>query len=309
MSIVPNEVAEYHRSQCADARAIYIATLSPIESANDWHTANIKGRKQIVQMLRDTRCLRDIEGGLQKRAAHMFILRALFAPPISQDQLELLCSDYSKGAEKRAGGMSKRSAKAVAATFMQWRDQRLTRWLDRNSNPSRRELDKVISTLAPLTSSQIVSTMRRGRASQRQEQEVMAFLETNGWIKANRLLLQTPADLEARHFMHKALCKTTAVSPGEVDIACGVTSNLILAMECKVTNDATNSIKRTDDVLKKHNAWRPAWGVRFIETAAMMQGVISYKSIEKLLSNDVHVFWSHDLDALGRWLDQKGQTA
>jgi hypothetical protein len=134
----------------------------------------------------------------------------------------------------------------------------------------------------------------------------MNFLELKGWAKTQRKLLQTPADLAPYQFMHKALCKTTAQSPGEVDIACGISGDLILAMECKVTNDATNSIKRTDDVLKKHNAWRPAWGVRFIETAAMLQGVISYKSVEKLLANDVHVFWSHDLQGFGEWLDARG---
>jgi hypothetical protein len=121
MAGIPIELTEYHRTQCDRAKVIYVASMSPKDLAADWRTANIRGRRQIVQALRDTNCLRDIEGGLRKNAGHMFVLRALFAPPISQDQLGLLCSGYSKAAEKRAGGMTAAAAKAVAITFLEWR--------------------------------------------------------------------------------------------------------------------------------------------------------------------------------------------
>jgi hypothetical protein len=133
---------------------------------------------------------------------------------------------------------------------------------------------------------------------------MISFLLSRQWTQADRRPLITPSDLPPKHFMHKALCRTTAQSPGEVDIAMGVSNQLILAMECKVTNDPTNSVKRTDDVLKKHNAWKPAWGT-LIETAALMQGVITYKSIEKLLERGIHVFWSHDLAPFEAWLQAR----
>ena len=51
----------------------------------------------------------------------------------------------------------------------------------------------------------------------------------------------------------------TTTRPQEVDIACGLGATMVLAMECKVSNDTTNSVKRVNDVLKKATAWREHW--------------------------------------------------
>jgi hypothetical protein len=75
-------------------------------------------------------------------------------------------------------------------------------------------------------------------------------------------------------------------------------------MECKVTNDETNSVKRINDILKKATAWKTHWG-SFVKTAALLEGVISAKDVERLTDHKVHVFWSHDLDAFSTWLDSQ----
>ena len=98
---------------------------------------------------------------------------------------------------------------------------------------------------------------------------------------------------------------TSSTANKEVDIACGIASNLILAMECKVSNDATNSVKRVSDVIDKVKAWKDSWG-DFIQTAALLQGVISYKDVVRLLNLDVGVFWSHDLQPFADWLEANG---
>lgn len=72
-------------------------------------------------------------------------------------------------------------------------------------------------------------------------------------------------------------------------------------MECKVTNDDLNSIKRVNDVLKKATAWKIHWG-NFVETAALLQGVIKAADVSRLEEAGVHVFWSHDLAAFEAWL-------
>ena len=72
-------------------------------------------------------------------------------------------------------------------------------------------------------------------------------------------------------------------------------------MECKVSNDETNSVKRVSEVLDKAKSWQKQWG-GFIQTAALLQGVIAYKEVKRLLETDVEVFWSHDLQALADWL-------
>ncbi len=103
------------------------------------------------------------------------------------------------------------------------------------------------------------------------------------------------------HYMHKTRFATATTRPQEVDIALGLKSTIVLAMECKVTNDETNSIKRVNDVLKKAHAWKDHWG-SFVKTAAVLQGVIAEKDVMRLLDSSVEVFWSHDLPHLEHWL-------
>lgn len=106
--------------------------------------------------------------------------------------------------------------------------------------------------------------------------------------------------LPAMHYMHKTRF-ATRTRPQEVDIACGLGKSIVLAMECKVTNDRTNSVKRVNDILKKASAWQDHWG-SFIETAALLQGVVAEKDVARLVAARVHVFWSHDLDSFAIWL-------
>ena len=75
-------------------------------------------------------------------------------------------------------------------------------------------------------------------------------------------------------------------------------------MECKVSNDETNSVKRVNDVLKKATAWKDHWG-NFVKTAALLQGVIAPKDVDRLIDGGVEVFWSHDLATFEAWIDSR----
>ena len=103
--------------------------------------------------------------------------------------------------------------------------------------------------------------------------------------------------------MHKTRFATATATPQEVDVALGLPNTVVLAMECKVSNDETNSVKRVNDVLKKAHAWKAHWG-SFVRTAAVLQGVIAAKDVMRLLDDGVEVFWSHDLTRFEHWLSQ-----
>ena len=102
--------------------------------------------------------------------------------------------------------------------------------------------------------------------------------------------------------MHKTRFVSGPNENQEVDIACGLRGTVVLAVECKVTNDVTNSVKRINDVLKKAAAWRSHWG-SFIVSAAVLQGVIKFGDVKRLLDAGVEVFWAHQLDLFSDWLD------
>src|SRR5207244_611270 len=110
-----------------------------------------------------------------------------------------------------------------------------------------RSLLAVTSTLMAM---QKMATARRSRLSIEQEYAVEVLLEANGWTKLPSKLIDERAAVPPKSFMRKTRFATATTAHQEVDIACGLTGSYVLAMECKVTNDETNSVKRINDVLK-----------------------------------------------------------
>jgi hypothetical protein len=298
------ELKRLHAAHAATARRLYLENRLPAEDAEDWRAAIMAARRIIAEALRASNFLENVSDALQSSGAHTLAFRHFFAPPISQDQFRLLCPTWSKGSEKKGTPLSPDTAAAVANTVSAWRDHRLTRWLDSGRRPASVEIRRVLAALAPLIAAQMVATMKRNRLAARQENAVITLLEEKGWTKLPSALIDTRAAVPQRHFMHKTRFATATSAPQEVDIACGLPETVVLAMECKVTNDETNSVKRINDVLKKAAAWRTHWG-SFVKTAALLEGVIAAKDVERLIDSNVVVFWSHELETFSAWLDDQ----
>ncbi len=103
--------------------------------------------------------------------------------------------------------------------------------------------------------------------------------------------------------MRKVRFATAGVTTKEVDVAFGLGGTVVLATECKVSNDETNSVKRANDIRDKAAAWKAHWG-SFVKPGAVLQGVWAFKEIEGLLGFGVEVFWSHDLPRLDTWISE-----
>lgn len=302
MTVSPALIA-HHKHEAEVAATKYVAELTTSKAAIDWHVANVRARRQVIAALRDSAYLTDIAGAICLNASHIRVFRHILAPPISQDQFKLLCPAYPKTAENSGGRVKATAASAVAAAIEAARNRRLTRWLDRGGPPRAIEIRELLHAAAPLLSQQIVATVRRNRLSTEQEGAVIAMLGSKGWTRMSSALIHTLSTVPAKHYMHKTKF-ATSTRPQEVDVACGLGKDVVLAMECKVTNDKTNSVKRVNDVLKKATAWQAHYG-SFIHTAALLQGVIGFKDVHRLLDANVKVFWSHNLDEFGDWLDAK----
>ncbi|MES2336590.1 MAG: XamI family restriction endonuclease [Pseudomonadota bacterium] len=287
-------------SDATTAEALYTDALTSSSAAHDWYAAVSISRRMVFAALRDTDYLKDIATGLRKSGIHAIVLRHMAGPPISQDQFALLCAAYPKGAEKAGRQFPSGAAAAVAETFLKVRDRRLTRWVDGGRRPTIAEVRAVVHSVAPLLSQQTVATLRRHRLSSAQEHAVINLLLGEGWDRIISGVVEQSSALPLRHFMHKTRF-ATMTRPQEVDIACGLGRSVVLAMECKVTNDRTNSVKRVNDILKKATAWQDHWG-SFVRTAALLQGVIAERDVARLTAANVAVFWSHDLESFSEWL-------
>ncbi len=296
----PGEVSAYHQAACKKALALYVEEMTTPRAAEDWYAAQLLARKKVAATLRATRFLADVEAGLLQSGEHVTVIRHLLAPPMSQDQFALLCPLYPKRSEKSGSPLSGQAAAAVVSAFNDGRDRKLTRWLDTAHAPSHAQVRNLLRSVVPMLSQQLAATLRRTRMSAAQEGAVIEMLQNKGWTRQSSALIDTLSDVPVGHFMHKTRF-ATKTRPQEVDIACGLGKTVVLAMECKVTNDETNSVKRINDVLKKAKGWQDHWG-SFVRTAALLQGVIAFKEVERLLEANVIVFWSHDLAAFDSWL-------
>jgi XamI restriction endonuclease len=290
-----------HTTEAARAKALYLDGQSIEGAIADWRFAIRAARRTAAAALRASDFLRDIPAALMSSGEHLLALRQVLAPPISQDQFKLICNDYSKNIENKCKPFSKKAAENIAKTIIERLDKGVAGWHSRGQRPGRRELETFLRVSATLIGLQKLSTARRKRLASEQEYAVILMLENEGWSKLPSRLIDSRAAVPPRHFMHKTRFATATTTPQEVDIACGLKDSYVLAMECKVTNDETNSVKRVNDILKKAAAWRTHWG-SFVFTAALLQGVIAPKDIQRLSDAGVVVFWSHEIGEFRDWL-------
>ena len=285
-----------------ESKQDYLNNRDAQSDALDWRQALWDARRSIIRFLRASNFLFDVAGALQKSGYHSFPMRHFLAPPISQDQFKLLCDEWSKSSEKSGTPLTLAKSAAVATVFGERRSKHLTAWIDWSRSPRLAELASAIGAIAPLMANQQVATARRNRFAAIQENAVLDTLADRGWTRLQSGSVVTAGQLPAKHFMHKTRFASGVGQTQEVDVACGLGSTVVLALECKVTNDETNSVKRIDDVLKKAQAWKNHWG-SFVKPAALLQGVIKASEVQRLLDGGVEVFWSHRLDLFNQWID------
>lgn len=291
-----------HQKYCAEARAQYLTERDAASDADDWKAARWQARRLIIEFLRSSNFLTEVDVSLRKSGRNAMALRHFLAPPISQDQFKLICPEWSKSSEKSGKAVSIESAAAVAAVFSERRSRSLSPWLDKARSPRLSEIASAIGAIAPLIASQQVATARRNRLSAKQESLVVELLEQKNWSRLQSNLVSIAGQLPSHTFMHKTRFASGPNENQEVDIACGLGGTIVLAMECKVTNDETNSVKRINDILKKANAWKSHWGA-FVKPAALLQGVIKFSDVQRLLDSGVEVFWTHRIDLFSQWID------
>jgi XamI restriction endonuclease len=271
-------VLAFHRAECAVAKQLYIDTKLPGPGAVLWDKACLAARDSARELLDLSKGLLHMEDALQKNAGQLVVLRRMLAPPQSQDQFKLICKTYSKDAENKGRAIKPQNAKQIAAVLEQWLDADIAPWVREKRPPTQVETNRFVDVVATLISAQVAATLARTEMANAQEQEVIQGLIASGWKKLPSKPVTSLVDLPAKEFMHKTLFATDT-QPQEVDIACGLGKTVVVAMECKVSNDATNSIKRINDVLKKAEAWKTKWGL-MVGTAVLLQGVIASEGNE-----------------------------
>ncbi len=293
---------EHHQNRRAEAEEAYTKLLEPDFEGEAWRRTVAEAEQEVFAALEATHALEDVEAALRVTGSHMLVLRFLMAPPLSQDQFKLACPEWQKGTEKTGRPLSEKAARASADAFARWQDHERIAPIRAGDVGEKRQA--AVSATAHMIAVNTYRTVRRMRFAHEQEQAAIALLLDLGYRQQPSQLVDEPGTLAEDEFMHATQFKTADGSTHEVDLAIGLPKRMILALECKVSNDKTNSVKRVNDILKKATAWKRQWG-RVVVTGALLQGVFSDKEPLRLLEEDVEVFWSHRLNELEDWLREQ----
>jgi hypothetical protein len=292
-----------HLAFVNEAAEAYTNLMDSEVFGETWKESVVEARAEVVSVLEATRDLSAIDDALLASGSHARALRFLLGPPMSQDQFVLACPEWSKSSEKTGRPLGPEASIAFARAFELWKDPERAALL---GDPVTRQ--RAIDATAILIANNTFATRKRMRLAKAQEDAAAAVLEKLGFRQIAPGLVDSPGAVADGEYARATQFVTADGSSQEVDLAVGLKGGRILALECKVSNDRTNSIKRVNDVIKKAAGWQTQWG-RFVITGALLQGVFSVKEPRRLIDNRIRIFWSHRLELFRSWILSESEHA
>jgi XamI restriction endonuclease len=98
-------------------------------------------------------------------------------------------------------------------------------------------------------------------------------------------------------------CRESHLGKRKADFIIGLWDGRTMALECKVSNSSTNSVKRlNNDAAVKAEVWRDDFGKTQVVPAAVLSGVYALRNLEDAQGRGLSLFWAHDLKMLTDWL-------
>ncbi len=216
-------------------------------------------------------------------------LRYLAGPPISADDLKVL-ADASLAPGRIAADPS--SARRILDIITQAIDPRRFPWVAEDRPPTEQEKSAAILASAALTTAQRVSTARRSEGKDAQERLVKQFLRDMDFQEVPAHDIHTLTD--APDFGH--FCGEALVGSRKADISVRLFDGRLMPIECKVSNSATNSVKRiNNDAQVKAAIWHREFGTNQVVPCAVLSGVYKVHNLMQAQAGGLTLFWAHEL--------------
>jgi hypothetical protein len=224
--------------------------------------------------------------------------RYLAGPPISDDDLKTVAEVQSLNASQLRGDPE--AVKRIISVVTTGLDRRRFPWVVQERDPTEAEKHAVVLASAALMATQRVGTARRSKGKKVQEAVVSGALTGTGLDKVARRKVATIADApEPGQF-----CEESYLGNRKADFIVRLWDKRIMPIECKVSNSATNSVKRlNNDAAAKAEVWSKDFGTRQIVPAAVLGGVYKLHNLEDAQNRGLTLFWAHDLKALTDWIE------
>ena len=226
-------------------------------------------------------------------------LRYLAGPPISSDDLKVIADVASLTPTRIAA--SEESASKVVDTIIQAMDPLRFPWIVDARQPTEAEKQAAILASAALITVQRVSTDRRSTGKTGQEDAVKQFLvQGMGFREVKTREIRTLADAPGAG----EFCSETLVGSRKADVPVRLFDGRLMPIECKVSNSATNSVKRVNnDAQVKAGIWLREFGTNQVVPTAVLSGVFKVRNLQQAQTGGLTLFWAHQLDDLGTFIN------
>ncbi len=224
-------------------------------------------------------------------------LRYLAGPPISDDDLRVIADVNSI-----APGVLKKNPEALRKVFdviARVIDPHRFPWMETGVAPSDQQREAALLASSVLLAAQRIATERRNAGKENQETMVKDYLRGLGFTEVRAATINTI--VKGPQVMQ--FCAECQVGERKADVVVRLHDTRLMAIECKVSNSSTNSVKRlNNDAAVKAEYWIKQFGAAQVVPAAALSGVFKVLNLEQAQERGLALFWSHDLDKLGKFI-------
>ena len=222
--------------------------------------------------------------------------RYLSGPPISEDDLKVLAEAVLTPSRLEN---DKVMARRVTDVVIHALDPRRFPWVAGEREPTEAERDAAILASAALLATRRQEAMRRNVEKERQEETVKRALKDAGLQEVETRKITRIAEApQAGEF-----CGESLLGIRKADIVVGLWNGRTLPIECKVSNSATNSVKRlNNDAVAKADDWTHRFGVDEVSPTAVLSGVYKLHNLTAAQNRGLNLFWAHKLPQLLDWI-------
>lgn len=225
-------------------------------------------------------------------------LRYLAGPPVSDDDLRVIADVESLAPavlKKRPQELRK-----VYAVIERIIDPFRFPWVAMGLSPTAQQRQTALTASAVLLATQRLATERRHDGKEGQETMVKDHLRDRGFSEVPATAINTLV----RGPQAMQFCAECQLGDRKADVVVRLHDTRLMAIECKVSNSATNSVKRlNNDAAVKANYWLEQFGIAQVVPAAMLSGVFKVLNLEQAQSRGLALFWSHDLLRLSEFIE------
>jgi hypothetical protein len=172
-------------------------------------------------------------------------------------------------------------------------------WIHEDRDPTEEERRAAVLASAAVLATQAVATSRRSESKTEQENRVEETLLGIDFTKVPTRTVNTSAGGPAP----SEFCRESTLAGRKADLLVGLWDTRMMPIECKVSNSATNSIKRlNNDAAVKAVGWRRSLGEANVVPTAVLSGVYKMKNLVDAQDKGLTLFWAHDLAKLTDWI-------